>query len=250
MSMTILAVVLAAFVVTQIAIFVTTIYLHRALTHKAVTFAAPVNAAFKFITWITTGIRPRQWVAVHRKHHAHTDTDDDPHSPAILGWWTVQTKNVFLYRSAAKDPQTVEKYAKDLPATRLDRVLFDHALIGLALLTALFMLTLGVIPGAFAVGLHFVMYLALSGSVNGPGHHFGTKTFADNSATNLRWLTLLTAGEGLHNHHHAAPTSARFARKWSDLDLGWWVIRGIQTVGLADVRHSDVDALARKGAPA
>ena len=204
MLTTAILVVVTAFVVTQIAIFTTTIYLHRALTHKGVTFKAPVNGAFKFITWLTTGIRPRQWVAVHRKHHAHTDTEEDPHSPAILGWWTVQLKNVFLYRAAAGDPAVVNKYAKDLPETRWDRAIFNHALLGLGLLTGILMLILGIVPGLIAAGLHFVMYLGLSGSVNGPGHHFGRKTFPDNSATNLRWLTLLTAGEGLHNHHHAA----------------------------------------------
>lgn len=246
MLTTAIVVLATAFVLTQIGIFTTTIYLHRALTHKGVTFKAPVNAVFKLITWITTGIRPRQWVAVHRKHHAHTDTAEDPHSPLILGWWTVQSKNVFLYRAAASDPKTVSKYAKDLPETRLDRLIFNHALLGLGILTVGVVLLLGVVPGLLAVGIHFVMYLGLSGSVNGPGHHFGRKTFEDNSATNLRWLTLLTAGEGLHNHHHAAPTSARFARKWSDLDLGWWVIRGLRGLHLADVRHSDVDALAAK----
>ncbi|MFN3217485.1 MAG: acyl-CoA desaturase [Acidimicrobiales bacterium] len=239
-----LLVLSVSFVLTQVAIFTTTIYLHRCLTHRAVTFAAPVAAVFRLLTWLTTGIRPRQWVAVHRKHHAHTDTDDDPHSPVVLGWWRVQLTNVALYRRAAADPAVVAKYAKDLPATRLDRVLFDHALVGLGLLVAALVLVLGPVAGALAAGVHFVAYLALSGSVNGPGHHFGRRTFAGTSATNLRWLTLLTAGEGLHNHHHAAPTSARFARKWSDLDLGWWVIRAARGVRLAEVRHDDVDALA------
>lgn len=244
MITTALVVVLVAFLLTQVAIFTTTIWLHRALTHRAVTFHPVVHQTFRLLTWVTTGIRPRQWVAVHRKHHAHTDTPEDPHSPVILGWWTVQLKNVALYRNAAADPAVVSKYGKDLPATRLDRALFDHAVIGLGLLVAVLILTLGVVPGLLAAGLHFVAYLALSGSVNGPGHHFGRRTFDNTSATNLRWLTVLTAGEGLHNHHHAAPTSARFARKWSDLDFGWWVIRSARGLRLAEVRHDDVDALA------
>ncbi len=243
-----LIVAVAAFVLTQIAIFTTTIYLHRSLTHRAVTFHPLVAFVFRALTWVSTGIRPRQWVAVHRKHHAHTDTTEDPHSPVVLGWGTVQLKNVFLYRTAAKDPAIVAKYAKDLPATRLDRLLFDHALVGLGVLFALTMAVIGVVPGLIAAGLHFVLYIALSGSVNGPGHHFGRRTFAGHSATNLRWLTVLTAGEGLHNHHHAAPTSARFARRWSDLDFGWWVIRGLRTARVAHVRFDDVDALARRAA--
>lgn len=239
---------LVAFLVTQVAIFTTTIYLHRSLTHRAVRFAGPVDAVFRVLSWVTTGIRPRQWVAVHRKHHAHTDTLDDPHSPAVLGWWTVQLRNVFLYRAAAQDPETVEKYAKDLPRTGWDHRLFDHALVGLGLLVALLIALFGPVVGLVAAGLHFVTYLALSGAVNGPGHHFGRRTFSGTSATNLRWLALLTAGEGLHNHHHAAPTSARFARRWSDLDFGWWVIRGLRGLGLATVRHDNVDRLAAKSA--
>lgn len=242
----VLLVLSISFICTQVAIFTTTIYLHRCLTHRAVTFATPVAAVFRGLTWLTTGIRPRQWVAVHRKHHAHTDTDEDPHSPVVLGWWRVQLTNVALYRRAAADPDVVAKYAKDLPATRLDRLLLDHALLGLGLLVAALIVILGPIAGAIAAAVHFVVYLALSGSVNGPGHHFGRRTFADTSATNLRWLTVLTAGEGLHNHHHAAPTSARFARKWSDLDFGWWVIRAARGFRLAEVRHDDVDALARR----
>jgi stearoyl-CoA desaturase (delta-9 desaturase) len=247
MLSTVLVIALTALVLNQIAIFTTTIYLHRGLTHRALSFHPAVAGVFRALTWLTTGIRPRQWVAVHRKHHAHTDTVDDPHSPAVLGWGTVQLKNVLLYRSAARDPQVVERYARDLPPTKLDRLLLDHALLGLGLLLVATMGVIGVVPGLIAGGLHFVGYIALSGSVNGPCHHFGRKTFADNSATNLRWVTVLTAGEGLHNHHHAAPTSARFARKWSDLDFGWWVIRGLRGLHLATVRHDDVDALAVKG---
>ncbi len=250
MLTTAITVVVTAFVLTQIAIFITTIYLHRALTHKGVTFKPAVNAFFKTVTWLLTGIRPRQWVAVHRKHHAHTDTAEDPHSPLVHGWWKVQTQNVLMYRAAATDQAVVAKYAKDLPETAWDRRIFNRSVLGPTLLTLLLMLVLGPIAGLLTAGLHFVLYIGLSGSVNGPGHHFGRKTYEDNSATNLRWLTLLTAGEGLHNHHHAAPTSARFARKWSDLDLGWWVIRAARGLRLAEVRHSDVDALARRNAPA
>jgi len=246
MLTTVLTVAITAFVLTQIAIFTTTIYLHRALAHRAVSFNPAVSAAFRLLAWITTGIRPRQWEAVHRKHHAHTDTPEDPHSPAILGWGQVQLKNVFLYRAAAKDPITVAKYAKDIDSTRVDRILFDHAIVGLGIMLVGTTWLTGLVPGLIAGGLHFVSYLALSGSVNGPCHHFGSKTFPNNSATNLRWLTVLTAGEGLHNHHHAAPTSARFARKWSDLDFGWWVIRGLKAIHLASVRHDSIDALAAK----
>lgn len=234
-----------AFLVTQVAIITTTVFLHRVQTHRAANLHPVLAGVFRFLTWITTGIRPRQWVAVHRKHHAHTDTADDPHSPAQLGWFRVQLTNVFLYRDAARDAEVVRKYAKDLPPDRFDRWFFDRGLLGLGVGTLAVMAWIGPVRGLVAMGIHVVLYLGLSGAVNAVGHHFGERPF-DNSATNLRWLTLLTGGEGLHNNHHAAPTSARFARRWSDLDFGWWVIRSAERVHLAVVRHRDVDALARR----
>lgn len=239
-------VMVGAFAATQIAILTTTVYLHRTLTHRALTLHPALNGAFKFVTWITTGIRVRQWVAVHRKHHAHTDSPDDPHSPAQLGWLRVQLTNMWLYKRAAKDDDNVRKYAKDLPQTRWDRLFFDHAIVGLLLGWAILCLVIGIVPGLIAGVVHVVLYVGLSGSVNGVGHHFGRRPY-DNSATNLRWLAALTGGEGMHNNHHAAPTSARFGRRFGDLDFGWGIIRAAKVLGLAKVRHSDVEALATKG---
>jgi stearoyl-CoA desaturase (delta-9 desaturase) len=245
----VILVLVGAFTATQIAILTTTVYLHRALTHRAVTLHPALNGTLKFVTWITTGIRVRQWVAVHRKHHAHTDSVEDPHSPAQLGWFRVQLTNLWLYKRAAGDAENIRKYAKDVPQTRWDRLLFDHAIVGLAMGWAILCLVIGVVPGLIAGLVHVVMYVGLSGSVNSIGHHFGRQPY-DNSATNLRWLAALTGGEGMHNNHHAAPTSARFGRRFGDLDFGWALIRTARGLGLAEVRHSDVDALARRGVPA
>ena len=126
--------ILIGFLLTQVAVFSTTLYLHRELTHKAVTFNPIINEFFRFAVWVTSGIRPRQWVAVHRKHHAHTDTEEDPHSPLVLGWKKVQLMNVFLYRKAANDEKTLANYARDLPQRTTDRLFYDHAILGLGLL--------------------------------------------------------------------------------------------------------------------
>lgn len=243
---TVVVILMASVVVTQVAIITTTVYLHRALTHRALTVRQPLESVFRVLTWVTTGIRPRQWVAVHRKHHAHTDTVEDPHSPAQLGWLRVQLTNFTLYRKAAKDPSVQARYAKDLPPTRLDRLLFDHAWLGLGIGVVALCLVIGVVPGLIAAGIHFIAYVGLSGAVNSVGHTFGERPY-DNSATNLRWLTLAAGGEGLHNNHHAAPTSARFATRWSDLDVGWAVIAVARLLRQVDIRHDDVDALARRG---
>src|SRR3954466_3405668 len=129
----VLTALFAAFVVTQIATLATTVYLHRALSHRSLTLGPGLTWVMRVITWITTGIRPRQWVAVHRKHHAFTDVTGDPHSPLLQGFPTVQFNNVGLYRKVAKDDAQVARYARDLPPDQWDRLFFDHALVGLSI---------------------------------------------------------------------------------------------------------------------
>ncbi|GIU88686.1 MAG: hypothetical protein KatS3mg009_3201 [Acidimicrobiia bacterium] len=239
-----LAAVVAAAIVTQIAAAVTTVYLHRSLAHRALTLHPALVLPSRLVIWITTGMRPREWAAVHRKHHAATDTDEDPHSPAVLGFWRVQLGNAGLYRRAARDPETLRKYARDLPADRLDRLFLDHAFAGLAvgitiLVVVMWALGFPLWVGFLAAGLHAAGYLLLSGAINAVGHRFGTQPY-ENSATNGRVLALLTAGEGLHNNHHAAPTSARFALHRGEIDPGWWLVRVLVACNLAEVRHEDV----------
>jgi stearoyl-CoA desaturase (delta-9 desaturase) len=227
------------FTVTTLANLGTTVFLHRALAHKALTLHPIASFVARITIWLSTGIRPRQWVAVHRKHHAFTDQEGDPHSPVLLGWKKVQMRNVALYRKSANDPQTVERYAKDLPKTRLDSYLFDRALLGLGLGIALLIFVFGPLIGSLAAFVHLNAYLAGSAAVNAIAHHFGRQPYA-NGAGNLQWLALLTAGEGLHNNHHAAPTSARLSHRWYELDPGWWLIRGLSVVRLAKVRLATV----------
>lgn len=225
--------------VTVLANIATTVYLHRAMSHRALSLSPVAAVGFRFVVWITTGIRPRQWVAVHRKHHAFTDVDGDPHSPVLLGWKTVQAKNVALYRKCANNPETIQRYAKDMAPTRLDRLVFDRTFVGLALGITALCVVFGVWVGLLAAVVHVNLYLGGSAAVNAIGHHFGRKPY-DNGAGNLQWLAFLTAGEGLHNNHHAAPTSARLAHRWYEIDYGWWVIRVLTWMRLARVRLSEV----------
>ena len=207
---------LAGLVVTQIANLCTTVYLHRALAHRAVTIRAPLAFTFRVLTWITVGIKPREWVAVHRKHHAFTDIEGDPHSPRLLGWVRVQFTNAALYRREARNPATVGRYAKDLQPDWWDRHVFDHAFIGLGIGIGILILAFGPVWGLFAAAAHTVTYLMTNGAVNAIGHHFGRRPY-DNGAGNLLWLALLTGGEGYHNNHHAAPTSARLSHRWWEI---------------------------------
>jgi stearoyl-CoA desaturase (delta-9 desaturase) len=234
----VLVAVLVGLVTCQVAIFLTTIFLHRTLAHRAITMSPGLRFACRVLTWVTTGIRPRQWVGVHRRHHAYTDVEGDPHSPLLEGFARVQVGNVALYRKAARDGTTVARYAKDLPADRWDRVLFDHALVGLAI-------GVGVLFVAFdfdwemvaiAAAVHAVTYLALNSAVNAVGHTFGRRPFAG-LAANSQWLAWLTAGEGLHSNHHAAPTSARLSFARREIDPGWWFVSLAGRMHWLRVRH-------------
>ena len=233
--------------VAQVATLVTTVFLHRALSHRALTLRPPLYFAFRAVTWLTTGIKPREWVAVHRKHHACTDTESDPHSPAVLGWVRVTFLNAGLYRRAARDPQTVDKYAKDLAPDRWDRVLFDRGLLGLGIGIVVLALVLGPLYAVAAIVVHITYYLGIGGAINGLGHHFGTRPY-ENSATNMQWLAWFTGGEGLHNNHHAAPTSARFSLAKGEYDIGWFAIRVFRKLRLANVRLDSVKLLPGSGA--
>lgn len=219
----------------QIGIVCTTVYLHRTVTHKAVKMAPGVAWVFRFFVWLTTGIKPREWAAVHRRHHAYTDVEGDPHSPLLIGLWRVELTNAYLYRKAAKDPETMRRYAKDLQPDRWDRLVFDRGVVGLGVGVVALILLLGWEYGLIAAVVHVVSYLLLNGAVNAFAHWYGKKYY-ENTARNLQWLAFLTAGEGLHNNHHAAPTAARLSHRRGEIDPGWWLINALSKLGWADVR--------------
>lgn len=249
----ILTACIVAAVVTTIANTGTTVYLHRALSHRALSVHPVVAWFFRFTLWLTTGIKPKEWVAVHRKHHAFTDVDGDPHSPVLLGWWKVQRLNVALYRKALSDPNLVSKYARDLPDDGWDRALFGHNKTGLGLGIVILMVVLGPWTGLLAAFIHANVYLAGNAAVNALGHHFGKRPYP-NDATNLQWLAFFTMGEGLHNNHHAAPSSPRLSHRRGQIDFGWWVIRALASVRLAKLRFTDIrlapSAQSSAGGPA
>ncbi|HZR24661.1 MAG TPA: fatty acid desaturase [Vicinamibacterales bacterium] len=223
----------SAAILIQIAVFCTTIYLHRTATHKALIIGPTLEFVFKFALWLTTGIETKEWVAVHRKHHAFTDEEGDPHSPVLEGFWNVQLGNVYYYMREAKKTDVVERYARDLKDGWWDTHMFCHGFLGLGLGTALLCSIIGLWWGLLAAGIHAVLYVfVLSSSINGLCHHVGYKNF-DNTATNLRFLALLTGGEGLHNNHHGYPRSPKFSFRASEIDPAWPVIKAMIALGLA-----------------
>lgn len=208
----------------QVAVFSTTIYLHRAATHRALVLHPAVELAFRAALWITTGLNVRQWVAVHRKHHAFTDEEGDPHSPHLAGFWSVQLGNVFHYVREASNKEVVDKYARDIEDDWWERKLFGHGVVGPLLGTVALCLLLGVGWALLAAGVHGVVYVfVLSPSINGLCHYHGYRNF-DNTATNIRSLALLTGGEGLHNNHHGFPRSPKFSFTKSEFDPAWPII--------------------------
>jgi stearoyl-CoA desaturase (delta-9 desaturase) len=226
--------------VSQLATLVTTVYLHRALSHRAITLSPGLTSVLRVITWVTTGIRPRQWVAVHRKHHAHTDVEGDPHSPVLEGFAAVQFGNVGLYRKVAKDDAQVARFARDIPADRWDRVLFDHALVGLSLGVVLMWVIWGPLVALVAAGVHTVTYLLLNAAVNAVGHMWGSQPYP-NTAHNSQVLALLTSGEGLHNNHHHLSTSPRLSMQRGEVDPGWWFITMARRFGWLTLRERKVE---------
>ena len=227
-----LALIFAALVI-QTAVFSTTIYLHRTATHKALVLHPAIEWMFKFALWITTGQVTKEWVAVHRKHHAFTDEEGDPHSPRLEGFWNVQLGNVFYYVREIKNTDVVERYARDIKEGWWDTHVFNRGLLGLAIGTAALCAVLGIGWGLLAAGIHAVMYVfVLSSSINGLCHHVGYKNFA-NSATNIRFLALLTGGEGLHNNHHGYPRSPKFSWRRSEFVPAWPVIKLLIALKLA-----------------
>jgi stearoyl-CoA desaturase (delta-9 desaturase) len=162
----------------------------------------------------------------------------------VMGFWKVQLGNVGLYKRAARDQELVRKYARDIPIDRFDRFAFDYSLVGLStgiaiLVAVLWALGFGLITGFVAAGVHALLYVMLAGAINAVAHQYGDRPYKS-SATNLQPLALVTGGEGLHNNHHAAPTSARFSLHNGEIDPGWWVVRVLVALHLAHVRHDDV----------
>ena len=227
---------LASAVVTQIAVFGTTIYLHRTATHKALDLHPALAFLFKLSLWLSTGLHTKEWVAVHRKHHAFTDQEGDPHSPHLAGFWSVQLGNVVHYIRTAHDPEVIERYARDIDEGWWDRRVFKMGWLGLTLGVVLLCAVLGLWWGLLAAGIHAVMYVfVLSSSINGLCHYVGYRNF-DNTATNIRLIALLTGGEGLHNNHHGYPRSPKFSWRKSgkgEIDPAWPIIKLLIALNLA-----------------
>ncbi|VEG91339.1 DesA family fatty acid desaturase [Legionella spiritensis] len=230
--------VLATLVLTQITIAAVTIYLHRNQTHRALTLHPVISHFFRFWLWLTTGMVTAQWVAIHRKHHATTDVEGDPHSPKVLGLKKVFWQGAELYKAAAGDREMIEKYSHGTPTDWIERNLYSRFSARGILLMFLADLVLFGIPGItiWAIQMMWIPVHA-AGVVNGIGHHWGYRNFeCPDAATNIIPWGFWIGGEELHNNHHTFASSAKFSVKWWEFDLGWFYIRCLSFLGLAKVK--------------
>ena len=224
-------------VVTQLTIFTVTLFLHRSQTHRGVDFHPALAHFFRFWCWLTTSMVTREWVAIHRKHHARCETEEDPHSPMHKGIREVFWKGAELYREARANRADMEQYGRGTPDDWIERHLYTpHANLGPVLMLAIDFTLFGAAGVAiWALQMLWIPFWA-AGVVNGLGHWWGYRNFeTSDTATNLSPWGVWIGGEELHNNHHAFPSSAKFAlRRW-EFDIGWAVIRGLEMLRLAKV---------------
>ena len=222
---------------TQVTIMTTTLYLHRSAAHRGVDFHPVLAHFFRFWAWLTTAMVTREWTAVHRKHHAKCETAEDPHSPRFQGINQVLWRGVELYQEARLDKAMLEKYGKGSPDDWIERRLYTRMpTLGPVTMLAINLALFG-IPGVaiWALQMAWIPFWA-AGVINGLGHWWGYRNFdTADTATNLTPWAFWVGGEELHNNHHAFPSSAKFALRKYEFDIGWTVIRGLQALGLAKV---------------
>jgi stearoyl-CoA desaturase (delta-9 desaturase) len=231
--------VLAALGLTHVTIAAVTIYLHRCQAHRALELHPVISHFFRFWLWLTTGMVTKEWAAIHRKHHAKCETEDDPHSPQVYGINRVLWGGVFLYVKESHNPETLERYGHGTPEDWMERKLYTpFSYAGVFVLLALYLLVFGVVPGLliWLVQIAWIPFWA-AGVINGVGHFFGYRNYdvADASRNIVPWGVLI-GGEELHNNHHAFASSAKLSSKWFEFDIGWMYIRILEMLGMATVK--------------
>lgn len=230
--------VLATILLTQATIASVTVYLHRHQTHRALDLHPIISHMFRFWLWITTGMITAEWVAIHRKHHATTDMEGDPHSPKMLGIKKVFWEGAELYRSARKDREMIEKYSHGTPDDWMENNVYKrYSSRGVILMLLADLLLFG-LPGVSIFGLQMLWIpLWAAGVVNGIGHYWGYRNFeCPDTSTNVFPWGFWIGGEELHNNHHTFASSAKFSVKWWEFDVGWMYIRLLSILGLAKVK--------------
>jgi len=233
-------VVLVTLLMTHVTIASVTIFLHRAQSHRALDLHAIPSHFFRLWLWLTTGMVTKEFVAIHRKHHAKCETEEDPHSPQTRGIKTVLLTGVELYRAESKVKETMVKYGLGTPDDWIERNLYTrYSWQGVGVMLLIDLGLFGAIGlTVWAIQMLWIPIMA-TGVINGLGHWWGYRNFeAPDASTNVSPWGIVIGGEELHNNHHTYPTSAKFSVKPYEFDIGWGYIRALELMGLAKVRKT------------
>ena len=223
---------------THITICSVTIFLHRAQAHRALDLHPIPEHFFRFWLWLTTGMVTKEFVAVHRKHHAKCETEEDPHSPQTRGIKALLLTGVELYRIESKVPETIAKYGRGTPDDWIERNLYTRfSWEGVGVMLAIDLAVFGAIGlTVWAVQMLWIPVMA-TGIINGIGHYWGYRNFeAPDASTNVSPWGFVIGGEELHNNHHANGASAKLSLKPWEFDIGWMYIQILSRLKLAQVR--------------
>ena len=229
--------ILATLLLTHITIVTVTVFLHRSQAHRALDLHPVMNHFFRAWLWLTTGMQTGQWVAIHRKHHAKCETEEDPHSPQTRGLKKVLWEGAELYIAEGQNPETFARYGHGTPNDWVERNVYSRFVWqGLAVMLGVDLILFGVAGLAiWGVQMMWIPFFA-AGVINGVAHFWGYRNFdSPDASTNISPWGILIGGEELHNNHHTYPTSAKLSYKWYEFDIGWLYIRTLQTLGLARV---------------
>ncbi|WP_375192607.1 fatty acid desaturase [Marinobacter sp.] len=234
LDLSVMQLVLVTLGMTHVTIVSVTLYLHRHSAHNSLDLHPVLKHFFRFWLWLTTAQNTKEWTAIHRKHHAKCETEEDPHSPVVLGIRKVLFEGAELYAASAT-PETLERYGQRTPEDWIERNVYSrYKVLGIALMAVINLALFGVHGiWIWAVQMMWIPVWA-AGVVNGIGHWMGYRNYecADN-ARNISPLGLLIGGEELHNNHHTYPNSSKLSRRWFEVDIGWGYIRLFQLFGLA-----------------
>jgi stearoyl-CoA desaturase (delta-9 desaturase) len=231
-------ILLFTLVMTHITIIGVTVYLHRCQAHRALELHPVVSHFFRFWLWMTTGMLTGQWAAIHRKHHAKCETEEDPHSPQTRGIWKVMLQGAELYRAEAKNEETMRKFSHGTPNDWMERNVYTrYPILGISIMMVVDVALFGIVGlSVWAVQMIWIPFWA-AGVVNGLAHWWGYRNFnSSDASTNIFPLGILIGGEELHNNHHTYATSAKLSNKWYEFDIGWMYIRIMSAFKLAKVK--------------
>ena len=240
MNLSAVELVVVTLIMTHITIVAVTVYLHRHSAHRALDLHPALSHFFRFWLWMTTGMGTREWTAIHRKHHAKCETEEDPHSPVTRGIGEIFWRGVEAYRVEAKNEETLQRYGQGCPDDWMERNVYERFTTGgIAAMLIIDVALFGVLGlTVWAVQMVWIPLFA-AGVINGIGHWWGYRNFeCPDAARNISPWGILIGGEELHNNHHTYPNSAKLSVKSYEFDIGWAWIRLFETLGLAKVRST------------